>query len=132
MKAVKYISAIVGIPIFIFYQWEYLRTGMKPNEFYFIGSSVLIAVLYFLIIAKDDPTFIRSLLILSSTFFLMVTYIYIRRWVMEGDGSTNYYTALCWSAILTFIYLISPFVWRFIKRLYYACFGRKQPLIERK
>ena len=126
MKIIKCIAAILGISIFIIYQWEYLRTGMKPNELYFTGSSVLISVLALLSIDKDDNRFVRSLLVLLSTFLLMVVLIYFKRWIIERDGSTNYYTALCFSAIFTFLYLIAPFIWKFLKQLYYATIGRKQ------
>ncbi len=117
IKAIKAITALLGISAFMYYQYEYLRTGMKPNELFFIASSLCIASFAFLSIEKDDPVFIRSLIVLCSTFFLMVIVIYFKRWVIEQNGSTNYYTALCISAIFTFLYLV-----------YDVFFGRKYTL----
>jgi hypothetical protein len=43
---------------------------------------------------------------LCGSFFTATVFIYVYRWVIFGDGSTNYYTAICISTVLTFIYTI--------------------------
>lgn len=132
MKVAKVIISILAVSTFLCYQYIYVSTGVKPNELFFVGSSLSISAFAFLAVKWEDPILVTSFQVLCSSFFLAVTFIYIRRWVMEGNGTTNYYTALCFCAILTFIYLIYPFVWKYVKQLYYYAFGRKQSPTERK
>ncbi len=83
------------------------------------------AAFAFLSIEKTDPIFIRSLIILFGVFFIMIDFIYIKRWVIEGDGSSNYYIALCYSAAFTFIYLLYTLIEKYLKRFYDGFFGRR-------
>lgn len=124
-KAIKIGMVLFGIGIYTFYQYEYMTSNVRHDELFFIVTSICIAVLAFLSIEKTDPVFISCLLILFGVFFIMVDFIYIKRWVIEGDGSSNYYMALCHSAGFTFLYLIYTVVEKYLKRFYNAIFGRK-------
>jgi len=106
MKILKAISSILAISAFMYYQYAYMNTGVLPDELFFIGSALSISAFALLSIKWTDGIFVTSLQLLASSFFSVVVFIYVYRWVLFGDGSTNYYTAACWSAILTFIYLI--------------------------
>jgi hypothetical protein len=132
MKLAKAISSILAVSTFVYYQHVFVTTGVKPNELFLVGSGLSIAAFAFLSINWKDHISIISLQLLCSSFFLAVTFIYIRRWIVEGNGSTNYYTALSFCVIFTFIYLVYPFVWKYVKQLYYYASRRKQSPDERK
>lgn len=118
IKTLKVISSILVVFTFMYYQYVYVTTGIKPNELFFIGSGLSITAFAFLSIKWSDPIFVTSFQLLCSCFFLVVTFIYTRRWVMAGDGSTNYYTALCFAGGFTFLYIILYY-------LYHAYYGRR-------
>jgi hypothetical protein len=125
MKYLRVIAVFIGISAYVYYQWEYLKTGLKPNEFYFTFSSICISMFSALSISKEDPLFIRSLQVLCSIFFFMIAFIYVKRWVIEGHPSTNYYNGLIISAAITFLYLVYMAIEKYLKQLYNAFFGRK-------
>jgi hypothetical protein len=106
MKSLKAISSILAISAFMYYQYVYVNTGVLPDEVFFIGSALSISAFAFLSIKWTDGIFITSLQLLTSSFFAVVVFIYVYRWVLNGDGTTNYYTAACWSALFTLIYSI--------------------------
>ena len=100
-------ASLFAIAAFIYYQYIYVTTGIKPNEIYFLSGTISIAALFFLVIRKEHSVFIKLFPIMAGTFFLSVSYLYIRRWIMEGSPSTNYYTALCISTGVTFFYILT-------------------------
>lgn len=124
-NAIKIGTVLFGIGTYMFYQYEFMMSQVRHDELYFIVTSICIAVFAFLSIEKTDPVFVRSLIILFSVFFVMVDLIYVKRWVIEGDGSSNYYIALCHSAGFAFLYLIYTVIEKYLKRFYNAIFGRK-------
>ncbi len=123
-NAVKIGTVLLGLATYTFYQYEYVMSNVRHDELYFIVTSICMAVFAYLSMEKNDPIFTRCLIILFSIFFIIVDVIYIRRWVFEGDGSTNYYIALCYSAIFTFFYLIYTVIEKYLKRFYNGYFGR--------
>lgn len=118
-------TVLIGIGTYTFYQYEYMMSKIRHDELYFIVTSICMAAFAFLSIEKTDPIFIRSLIILFGVFFIMIDFIYIKRWVIEGDGSSNYYIALCYSAAFTFIYLLYTLIEKYLKRFYDGFFGRR-------
>ena len=104
MKALKLIASILAVFTFVYYQYVYVNTGVKLNELYFICSGLSVSAFSFMSIKWKDPVFVTSVQLLCSSFFLVVVFMYVYRWVIVGDGSTNYYTAACISAVLTFLY----------------------------
>lgn len=113
MRIAKAIAAIVSVCAFLYYQHALMNGNVildeydLYDEFYFITISLSISAFAFLSIHKDDGALIKSLLVLCSTFFAAIVIVYGYRWVLFGDGSANYYTAVCISAVLTFIYTIT-------------------------
>jgi len=118
MKLAKAIVSIVAVLTFLYYQYIIVTTGEKANELFLIGSGLSISAFAFLSIKWNDPIIITSLQLMCSTFFVAVIFIYIRRWVVEGNPSTNYYTALCFCVVFTFLYII-------IYYLYHYAIGRR-------
>ena len=121
MKTAKVILSILSISTFMCYQYIYVTnvsspdyiyidTVGSPDELFFIGSSLSICAFSFLAIKWKDPIFVTSFQLLCSSFFFVVTFIYIRRWVMEGNPTTNYLTSLCFVAIFTVIYIIIYYI----------------------
>lgn len=108
-------ASLISVFGLVYYQFTYLKTGIKPNEIYFLAGSISIAVFSFLNIKKNHNEFINMFPIMAGTFFLTVTYLYVRRWIIEGQPSTNYYTALSISAVVTILYIISYGIIRIIK-----------------
>jgi len=102
----KAIVAILSISSFCLYQYFLVEKGIDLSELYFISLSLSTAAFAYLSLKKTDTLVVNSLVVLCATFFIVVVGIYMYRWVMLGDGSANYYTAACISAILTFIYTI--------------------------
>lgn len=98
--------AILSILSLVAYQYVRANKGVELNELYFVIMSLSIAAYSFSSITKKDTLFASSMNILSGSFFISTVIIYLKRWVICGDGSTNYYTAICIATILTFIYLI--------------------------
>lgn len=106
MKVLRVILGVLAIFAFLYYQYEYVRTGNKPNEIFFIASCISISGYSLFSLRQYDSVFVSSITILCSSFFGAVIGIYMWRWVLLGDGSTNYYTAICISAVFTLIYSI--------------------------
>ena len=117
-NAIKIGTVLTGLSTYTFYQYEYMTSKVRHDELYFIVTSICMAVFAFLSIEKTDPVFVRCTLVLWGVFFIMVDIIYIKRWILEGDGSSNYYISLCHSAIFTFLYLIYTVVEKYLKRFY--------------
>lgn len=112
MKHIKAIAAIVSVSSFLIYQYMLVTKKVDISELYFISLSLSVAAFAFLSLRKGDTIFDNSLVVLCGTFFCVIVIIYVYRWVLFGDGSTNYYTAACISAILTFIYTICYVIFR--------------------
>jgi hypothetical protein len=106
MKILKAITAILSILAFMTYQYVLVEKGKDISELYFVALSVTTAVFAFFSIRENDSFFVSSIVVLCASFFVAMSLIYIWRWIILGDGSTNFYTAVCISAVLTFIYLI--------------------------
>lgn len=103
---IRSIVAILSMASLMVYQYFMVKRGINLSELYFISISLSISAFCFLSMKKGDNIFVSSLSVLCGSFFIGVVVIYLLRWVMLGDGSTNYYTAIMVSTILTFIYLI--------------------------
>ena len=112
----KVIVAILIILALVVFQYEFTTNGVKLNELYFISNSIAISFFTLTSIRKNDNVFVSSVLVLCAAFFLSTVLIYIKRWLFLGDGSTNYYIAISISTIVTFLYLITYVINRFIKR----------------
>ena len=115
MKIAKAIVSILAILTYLYYQWILVNTGVKPNELFLVGTKLSICAFAFLSIKREDPVFIIALQLMCSSFFFAVAFIYVKRWVMEGNGSTNYYTALCFCVIFT---ASIPFVQNYSMHIY--------------
>lgn len=103
---IRAIAAILSIISFIAYQFWRISYGYDLSELYFIALSLTTSAFCFLSLRKKDNIFVNSLVILCGSFFGATVIIYVYRWVIFGDGSNNYYTALCFSAIATLIFTI--------------------------
>lgn len=99
------ITAIVAIGSMISYQYFNLK-GISLDAMWFVANSFAIAVFAITSMRKSDKTFVSSISVLVTAFYSAIAIMYVSRWVMLGDGSTNYYTAICISAVLTFLYLV--------------------------
>ncbi len=129
MNLRQYIKAMVvltGISFYMIFQYEFITNKVKLNEEYFIVTSLCMAFFAFMSIEKKDNVFVKCLIILFAVFFVMLDIVYIHKWVIQDNGKPVYYTALCISAIITFLYLIYTVIEKYLKRLYNVFFGRKQ------
>ena len=108
-------ASIISVMAFVYYQFIYLKTEIKPNEIYFISVNISLAAFSFLNIRKNHSVFTKLFPIMAGTFFLTVTYLYIKRWILEGHPSTNYYTSLSISAVVTLLYILTYEFIRYIK-----------------
>lgn len=115
IKAGIIAASLFSIGAFIYYQYIYVSTGIKPNEIYFLAGTISLAAFSFLNIRKDHGVFIKLFPVMAGTLFLSVSYLYLSRWIIEGSPSTNYYTALCISTGVTFLYILTYGIIRIIK-----------------
>jgi hypothetical protein len=122
---IKSIAAILAVGAFVLYQYMISFKGIDLSELYFIASALSISAFAFISIKKSDPIIVRSLVILCASFFGVAVWVYIYRWVIFGDGSTYYFTALSVSAVVSFIYTIINYV-------YYYVFKRNKPFFGHK
>ena len=113
---IKAIAAIISVGSFVFYQYMTAYKGMDMSELYFIASALSIAAFAIISIKKTDPIIVISLIVLCASFFTITVFIYIYRWIIFGDGSTWYFTALSGSACVSFLYLICNLIYYVFKR----------------
>jgi hypothetical protein len=111
---VKAIAAILAVGSFVFYQYMVSFKGIDMSEWYFIASALSIAAFALISIRKSDPIIVNSFIILCASFFITAVGIYINRWIIWGDGSTYYFTALSISAIITFIYTVFHSIYYYV------------------
>lgn len=103
---IKLIASILSISAFLSYQYALVTCGVDLSELYFVAMGLSISVFCFMSIRKDDKGSTSSFMVLCGTFHIITVLVYLYRWVLLGDGSTNYYTAFCLSVIITIIYIL--------------------------
>lgn len=113
---VKAVSAILAVSSFVFYQYMISFKGIDMSEFYFIASALSISIFAATSIKKSDSILVVSMIVLCISFFVTAVVIYIYRWVLFGDGSTYYFTALSISAVISFIYTLGHSIYYVFKR----------------
>lgn len=102
----KVILPIIVVAGYVAYHWMYINNIKMADELYFITSTIGLFLFPFLCIRRKDLFIVKPLLIATGMFFASVLYLYLKRWVFEGEPSTNYYTAATASVVITFSYLI--------------------------
>jgi hypothetical protein len=106
MKIIKSIAALFAISALLAYHHFSHVKGIELNELWFIVMSGTTAIFGFISMSKKDSVFVSSLVLLCSLFYTFIPMIFIYRWCIQGEGSTNYYIAIYISAVLTFLYLL--------------------------
>jgi Kef-type K+ transport system membrane component KefB len=122
---IKTIAVILAVGSFVLYQYMITFKNVDLSELYFISSALSISAFSLLSLKKSDPVIVKSLVLLCASFFAVAVWVYVYRWVIFGDGSTYYFTALSVSAVISFIYTIGYYI-------YYYVFKRNKPFIGHK
>lgn len=99
--------AITSIVVFVAYQLTQWHGGRYINEIYFMLTTSTISVSMKLLSYNVEGIIKRGIVLLSSSFYASILIIYVWRWVINGEPSTNYIKALCFIGLpLAIIQLI--------------------------
>lgn len=100
------IASVFVVGCYLFYYYHLRNTGIKLNELYFITSGVGIAVFTGLLFTFFTNIYVKTALLFTSTFYAVLEFIYIIKWVFMGQPYAYFKTALIIGLIIGIIYFI--------------------------
>ena len=103
------ISALMLVSYVIYYYYYYAN-GVKLNELYFISTGVGVAVFTGLLFTFFERTWIKAILLFTSTFYAILELIYVIMWIILGKP----YAYIKWSLIAGLAVGVIYFIYDYI------------------
>lgn len=103
------IGAIAGaflIISYLFYYYWYYENGIKLNELYFIATGVGISVFTGLLFTFFQNIYVKTILLFTSVFYLMLEVIYIAVWIVQGEAYAYIKLSLVIGLVIGLIYFL--------------------------
>lgn len=100
------IAAAIILFSYLVYYFYYYNNGVKLNELYFISSGIGISIFTGLLFTFFENLYIRTILLFTSVFYLMLEMIYIIMWIVLGEPYAYLKTSLIIGLIIGIIYFI--------------------------
>lgn len=98
-------AALILISYLVYYYYYY-NDGVKLNELYFVSTGLGIFVLTGLLFTFFKNVYIRTILLFTSIFYLMLEIIYIVSWLILGQPYAYLKESLIVGLIIGIIYFI--------------------------
>lgn len=102
-------SMLALLPVLAFVGWQLTNfcDGKYYSEIYFLATSITIGGAFFVLRNYVEGHNRKAIMLFTSTFYAILSIIYVWRWVVLGEPSTNYIKALIYGspvAVLKWIY----------------------------
>ena len=98
-------SGVIMISYIVYYYYYYCA-DIKLNELYFISSGVGISIFTGLLFTFFQNIYIRTILLFTSVFYVVLEAIYIIKWIFFGNPYAYLKIALIFGLIIGIIYFV--------------------------